>query len=78
MANLPLPRRYRRLEIHCDRFHNDLDQPDSLSLTDHNLPLQCSRRDTPLPFIDIDLERPFVHRRMNPETSQTSDRITFD
>ena len=78
MANLPLPHCSRRIQIRRDRLHNDLDQPDSLSLANQTLPLQCSRQDTPLPFTNINLEHPFVHQRMNPETSQTSDLITSD
>ena len=78
VVDLPLPRHSRRLQILRDRLHNDLDQPNFLSLTNQTLPLLRSRQDTPLPFNDIDLKHPFVHQRMNLETSQTSNLITFN
>ena len=58
MANLPLPRRSQRLQELRDRIREELDQLGSLSFVDQNLPLRCYKRDTPLPFTDIDLERP--------------------
>ena len=61
VADLPLPRHSRRLQIRRDRLHNELEQLESLSLIDPTLPLRHSRQDTPLPFTDIDLEHPFVH-----------------
>ena len=78
MDELPLPHHSKRLQECHDRIREDLDQLDSLSFIDQNLPLRHSRRDTPLPFTFIDLERPFVHQRMNRETSQTYDIITSD
>jgi len=76
--DLPLPHRSKRIQEHHDRFHEEVEQIVSLAFVDQNLPLRTSRRDTPLPFTDIDLECPFVHRRINLETSQLSAPITFD
>ena len=78
MADLPLPRRSQRIQEIHDRIREEFDQLGSLSLVDWNLPLCRSMRDTPLPFTNIDLEHPFVHRRMNLETSQPSALVTFD
>ena len=62
VVDLPLPHHSRRLQLRRDRLSEELDQLDSLSSFDQTLPLQRSRGDTSLPFTDIDLERPFVHR----------------
>ena len=60
MADLPLPHHSQRIQELHDRLRKELEKLDSLSLVDQNLPLLHSKRDTPLPFTDIDLEHPFV------------------
>lgn len=78
MVDPPLPRRSQRIQEICERLHEYFDQLKSLPPVDQNIRLRSSRRDTPLPFSHIDLKCPFVHRRMNPETSQPSSPITYD
>ena len=62
MADPQLPRRSQRLQEIHERLWEEFDPLDTLPLVDQNIPLHYSRRDTPLPFTHIDLERPFVHR----------------
>lgn len=70
MDDPPLPRQSQRLQETHERIHEELDQLGLLPPFDQNLPLHCSRRDSPLPFTHIDLMHPFIHRQMNLEASQ--------
>ena len=78
MADPPLPHCSQRIQEIREMIREELDEHGSLSLIDRNLPLCHSRRDTPIPFTHIDLEHPFVHRRMNLETSQPFSPVTCD
>ena len=62
MAKPPLPFRSQRLQETHERLREQITRFGSLPPFKRNLPLHRSRRDTTLPFTNIDFEHPFFCR----------------